>query len=278
MINWIHSPKNPDVAKYVECYWFLEKKQNDNGHNQPKLNPDPAGHLIIASSEQGYQYDLETMSAKGNGSHWLFPHCHTYQMDHSKPFMILGVKFHIGALYSLDITPKQPVLDQVIDVDINALLNSEIFSETDILVKARLHPEICCDTLDELLLPWLLNSRQDKHSKLTHSALSLLSDTPISNMGELLHCSQRTLERCFVRVTGFTCKQCQSMNRLEAMLEYLYQRKEKDIDWAHVAYKFGFSDQPHLIRYLKSSIGSTPGEYAKQRDLTIDIYGGVESS
>lgn len=278
MINWIHSPNNPDVAKYVDCYWFLERKQSDCGHQYPRLNPEPAGHLIIAPAEQGYQYDLETRSFKGEGSHWLFPYCHTYQMDHSQPFLILGIKFHIGALYSLNINPKQPVLDQVINADVRALLNSETFSETDILTKAKAQPESCAGMLDELLVPWLSNSRQDKHCKLTHRALPLLADTPVSNMGELLHCSQRTLERSFLRVTGFTLKQCQSMNRLEAMLAYLYQRDAQDIDWSSVAYEFGFSDQPHLIRYLKSCIGSTPGEYAKQRDLTIDVYGGVDPS
>lgn len=66
------------------------------------------------------------------------------------------------------------------------------------------------------------------------------------------------------------------MNRLEELLEYLYQRNSREIDWAHIAYQFGFSDQPHLIRHLKSTIGSTPKTYADKRDLTIDIYGGIK--
>ncbi|WP_019614237.1 helix-turn-helix domain-containing protein [Psychromonas ossibalaenae] len=276
MKNWIHSPKNPNVAKYVDCYWFIQKKHSGDSHQYPKLNPDPAAHLIIAPPEQSYQYEQAAMSASGKGSHWLFPHCQTFKMDHCRPFLILGIKFHIGALYSLNITPQQPVVDQVTDVDINALLNSELFSTAEILAKAELQPESCRDTLDELLMPWLLNRPQDKHSRLCRNALSLLADTPISNLGELLHCSQRTLERSFLRVTGLTLKQCQSMNKLEAMLESLYQKK--DIDWLNVAYEFGFSDQPHLIRYLKSTIGSTPGEYAKQRDLVIDIYGDFEQN
>lgn len=65
------------------------------------------------------------------------------------------------------------------------------------------------------------------------------------------------------------------MNKLEAILEYLYQRETIDIDWAEVAIQFGFSDQPHLIRQLKKQIGVTPQNYAKNRGLTIDVYGGV---
>ncbi|WP_332871137.1 MULTISPECIES: hypothetical protein [unclassified Shewanella] len=41
------------------------------------------------------------------------------------------------------------------------------------------------------------------------------------------------------------------MNKLETMLEYLYQRNATDIDWVDVALTFDFSEQPHLIRQLK---------------------------
>ena len=65
------------------------------------------------------------------------------------------------------------------------------------------------------------------------------------------------------------------MNRLEAILEFLYQREQSDIDWVDIAYQFGFSDQPHLIRYLKKQLGLTPQDYALQRGFTIDVYGGI---
>ena len=67
------------------------------------------------------------------------------------------------------------------------------------------------------------------------------------------------------------------MNKLVAILEYLYQRKESDIDWVDIACQFVFSDQPHLIRYLKQQIQLTPKNYSQQRGFTIDVYGGVAS-
>lgn len=106
----------------------------------------------------------------------------------------------------------------------------------------------------------------------------MLDATPVSKLSNLLHCSQRTLERSFLRVTGLTLKQTQSMNKLEAMLEYLYQRNTGDFDWADIAFQFGFSDQPHLIRHVKKQLGLTPKTYTKERGLTIDVYGGVSSS
>jgi methylphosphotriester-DNA--protein-cysteine methyltransferase len=131
--------------------------------------------------------------------------------------------------------------------------------------------------LDELLSPWLVNSIEDNHSDLIRRVLPLLADKPIKTLGKALSCSQRTLERSFLKVTGLTLKQCQSMNKLEAILAYLYQRPASEVDWVDIAYQFGFSDQPHLIRYLKQQIDLTPKNYAQQRGFAIDVYGGVES-
>ncbi len=276
MINWLRTSTTPEVAKYVDRYWFLEKQPGSRSYQYPKLNPRSDRAFDYCSTRQPYHYELDTTSAKGEGCHWIYPHTQTFRLDHSQPFFILGIKFRTGALYSLDVTPEQPVLDQVTAVNMNTLLSNEAFNQTAILSVAKEHPDTCRDMLDKLLLPWLLNNREDQHSKLTRKTLPLLAETPVSKLGECFHCSQRTLERSFRRVTGLTLKQCQSINKLEMMLEYLYQRDLQEIDWVELAYQFGFSDQPHLIRYLKSTIGATPNAYAKQRDLTIDIYGGVE--
>jgi AraC-like DNA-binding protein len=107
-------------------------------------------------------------------------------------------------------------------------------------------------------------------------AVQRLTDTPIAKLGESLNCSQRTVERSFLRVTKLTLKQYKSMIRLEEILNYLYSLESESIHWADIANEFNFSDQPHLIRYLKNAISLTPGEYVRQRDLTIDVYGDFE--
>lgn len=278
MKNWKLHPHNSNVAEYIDCYWFLERQNKDRILEYPKLNPDPAAHLILASAGQEYQFDYGSEPSKGKGSHWIFPHCKTLVMDHSRSFTILGIKFHVGALYSLNIKPKQPVIDQIIEFDINQITRSKGIQESELLMTAEKDSERCREILDKLLAPWLFDTHQDRHSQLVKRAYPLLSDIPVSQMGEALQCSQRTIERSFLRVTGLTLKQCQSMDRLEAMLQHLQNLEEKDIDWADVANLFGFSDQSHLIRYLKTNIGKTPVKYVQQRDLAIDIYGDFEES
>ncbi|OBT12091.1 AraC family transcriptional regulator [Vibrio sp. UCD-FRSSP16_10] len=279
MIHWLQSPKSTLVAKYVACYWLIEKTPDSTTYQYPKLNPDPCAHLIISPNNQSYHYNFNSNIATGKGSHWLFPHKQTLQLDHTDPFIHIGIKFKTGALYCLPDFSDDPLsLDRVVPINGTLLYKQLGLEESRLIETARSDPEKCCKQLDELLLPWLKNAIEDQHSKLTSKALQYIDITSVSELGDKLYCSQRTLERSFSRVTGLTLKQCQSMNRLEQMLEYVYQRDSAELDWVDIAFKFGFSDQPHLIRYLKQQLGFTPKIYEKERGLTIDAYGGVSSN
>ncbi len=276
MKSWKLFPKIEAIAKYVECYWFLEKESFNEGFDFPKLNPDPCSHLIISGLDRSFEYMYAANSQTVSGSHWIFPHVNTFTMDHSDLFRIIGIKFRTGALYSLNLKKSIVDLDKIEAVDIKHLVGSKTFSGDFLLTNAAEQEKQVCNILDNVLLPWLLESQEDKHSDLVRHILLLLSETTVTDIGDKLHRSQRTIERSFKRVAGLSMKQVKAMIHLEEMLNYLYQLKEGDIDWADVANKYGFSDQPHLIRHLKKSIGKTPASYAKQRDLAIDIYGNFE--
>ena len=276
MIRWLKPPKSREVAKYIDCYWYLDKSAG--GVERPKLNPDPSAHLILSSSNQDYQYVIKDDVYKGKGSHWLYPYSHTIELDHANSYACIGIKFRVGALYSLNhLTFDQALLNTVSTINFEMFKDATDIHEDELLVNAKGDPDKCTEILDKILLPLLANCYENKHSEITRKTLPLLTDKPINELGDMLFCSQRTLERSFLKVTGFTLKQCQSMNKLEAILEYLYQRKQCDINWVDIAFQFGFSDQPHLIRYLKQHINLTPNNYAQQRGFTIDVYGGVES-
>ena len=276
MKNWKIVPKVESVLRYVECYWFLEKEPDDPGPIHPKLNPDPSSHLIIANHNHVSQYDYDDTSQSTRGSHWIFPHLKTQTMNHSRPFRIVGIKFRVGALYSLNLNDLGSRLNKIEAINISQLLGSEPFDAAQLLLSAFEQKHQVGNRLDDALSTWVLTSHEDKHSELVRQILSLLSNRPIAEIGERLHRSQRTIERSFMRVTGLTMKQCQAMVRLEEILNYLYQLDEEEINWADVANKYHFSDQPHLVRHLKNFIGRTPAEYAQKRDLTIDIYGNFE--
>lgn len=279
MKNWKIQPNDSVIAQYVDCYWFLEKILEDTGVEAPKLNPDPAAHIIIASAEQPFHYEYDDYLATGKGSHLILPYGKTYTLDHSQPFRIIGIKLKVGALYSLPLAPSHPLLDEVLEVNIQQQLR--ISTEAEASLSRHQEDESLRDQLDLLLQPLIALAKENKHSAVVRKTLALfhktsLVDVALSDIGHKMGCSQRTIERSFSQVTGFTLKQYLSMRRLEAMLEYLHKISSQDINWSEIALDFGFSDQPHLIRYLKSTMGSTPGQYAEARDLAIDVYGNFE--
>ena len=289
MNNWRLAPKNTRLAKYIEFFWLLEKKAGDASVAHPKLNCEPTSHFILANDDYLFSYSHQEEVTTGNGCHWILPHCKTYLMDHTEPFLIFGIKFRTGALYSLKSNVDLSGLDKIIRMNIQDCLETMLYEEVfnkekyvapfslkKLLQIAKSSPVESCDYLEHYLLSWVDHAVEDKHSALTRQALSLLATNTLADVRDVLHCSQRTTERSFLRVTGFTLKQYQSVLKLESLVEYLYSLEESEIDWSEIAIQFNFSDQPHLIRYLKSYIGATPGNYVKKRDLTIDVYGTFE--
>jgi len=269
MRKWKIIPNCQRVAEYVDCYWLIEQTQGDSRRENIKLNPDPAAHLILSNSKQYYRYELNGEVVTGTGSHLMHPHCKLILIDHSLPFTIIGVKFRVGALYSLPQLCASVQLDKIINFDVYELFKLESKRLSQIIEQ----PELCRDVLDLCLERYCVSSYEDKHSKIVRQALPLLAKTSISSVGSMLGCSQRTIERSFSRVTGLTQKQYQSVFRLENLLEHLYALELEEINWSDIAAQFGFSDQPHLIRYLKGQIQATPKNYAVRRNLTIDVYG-----
>jgi AraC-like DNA-binding protein len=275
---WLKSPRKPAISKYIACYWFLEKKAKTDGDDYPKLNPDPSAHLIISPSNQVYKYGRTNEVSQGKGTHVIYPYCNTLQLDHSMPQICLGIKFHVGALYSLrELNVPEISLNTINGIIFDDIKGEAKINENELLELAITTQDKCIDTLDEIFMPLFMNTHEDRHSDITRKILPLLETKQLNEIGASLNCSQRTVERSFLRVTGLTLKQCQSMNKLEAILEFLYQREQKAIDWVDIAYQFGFSDQPHLIRYLKKQINLTPKDYTLKRGFTIDVYGGVNS-
>jgi len=277
MKNWKHPPLDPSLSKYVDCYWMIEKDSQDELHTHPRLNPDPAGHLIIARPNQPYNYQVDNNKVSGYGTHMMLPQSRTIILDHSKPFTIVGIKFHVGALYSLGFEPDLPLTDLIISGSDSLPVGVELIDPISLFEEASSNVDAICRMLDAYMIPWVSRSHEDKHSQLVRSAISFLERYPVAQIGRKLHCSQRTIERAFSRVTGLSLKQYKSMLTLEDLLAFLYQHQDSDLNWSHIAVEFGFSDQPHLIRYLKSVIGATPGQYIKTRDLTIDTYGDFQS-
>lgn len=267
MITWKRAPSDPLLARYIDCYWYLETDSaSSNRLALPRLMPNPAAHCILAPVSQPYLYQWGKQQFCGHGSHMMLPNRCDVVLHHDQPLQLIGIKFQVGAMYHWPLLAGQPLMDHVLPMP---TAPAELCSQS-------LSQDHLCAELDAWLRPMIMTIKEDRAARLTRTALPLLATDNIASLGDKLHCAQRSLERSFLRVTGMTLKQYQSMKLLERLLLYLYQHREEALSWAEIAAQFGFSDQPHLIRYFKRLLGTTPNQYAQVRDLTIDAYGEFE--
>lgn len=271
MMTWKASL--PDYEWLIYKIWYLDVPAKEDSFCPPLLIPNPRAHLIITPENQDYHYHGKEMNFRGTGSHLLSAIDSTIRLEDHAPLRRLGITFQPSALYQLhgysgvrinQCTPHPG--EQILIPDAYSNPEHCFISREQTLTKIRRH----LDTLQ-------LQPRTDAFIDLTDKAMQALeldSNQTISELTEKCHSSRRTLERAFKRVTGLTIKQYQMMIRLEQMVLTLYQ--QQTVDWAAMAQSFGFSDQPHLIRYLRQILGQTPARYSDNRNLTIDIYGDFE--
>lgn len=72
--------------------------------------------------------------------------------------------------------------------------------------------------------------------------------------------AQRTLQRHFLKTTGLTHNYLQQIYRANEAVALIKGGKSLP----QVALEAGYADQPHMTRWLKHIIGSSPGDIAKQ--------------
>lgn len=193
----------------------------------------------------------------------------------------LGIKFHPGSPYRLwGLNGKQTLNGCFNQLEsVHPLLDSKQLTD---LLALRDKPKDIAKKLDALIRTIasegvVPNTSNENHYSLVRKALCHLEGHGSDELEKQLSCSRRTLERAVMKVTGLTIKQHEIMKRLDLLFTYLYKHADKTLNWVDIALKFGFSDQPHLIRELKKYIGATPGSYLNTRNLIIDIYGDFES-
>ncbi|GAB3534530.1 AraC family transcriptional regulator [Photobacterium alginatilyticum] len=281
MNTWKQAPLDPTVAQFVECYWLLEINYGDNERPSPLLIPNPSCHLVITPPKTIHRYQYTDKDGSNlvqrTGSHIIMPPTRALTLLDDKQVLRLGVKFLPGAQYQLFGLEGKATVNQTFDdlPAIHPLLQS---NELESLLQFKTEQHRVIEALDDYFTAIIRQTSKDRHSLLTIQALQILAQQPALGIEHTLGCSRKTLERSFAKVTGLTPKQYELMVRLDKLLLFIYQQPEGQLDWASIATQFGFSDQPHLIRMLKKTIGATPGGYLNARNLIIDIYGDFESS
>jgi AraC-like DNA-binding protein len=97
----------------------------------------------------------------------------------------------------------------------------------------------------------------------TAAAAALSRGLPVSEVAEGLGLLPRTLRRRFTAQVGLTPKRFARVGRLQRVVRDLANQAEAD--WAAVAARHGYADQPHLADEFRELASVTPTEYLRSR-------------
>jgi AraC-like DNA-binding protein len=92
---------------------------------------------------------------------------------------------------------------------------------------------------------------------------ALSAGVPVGEVAEALGVLPRTLRRRFTAHVGLSPKRFARVQRLQRVVRDLDGRVQ--VDWATVAARHGYADQPHLAEEFRQLVGVTPTEYLQSR-------------
>ena len=175
----------------------------------------------------------------------------------------LGVRFRPGGAHAFFGIPMDELQGRVVELD---LVIGATASEQ---LRERLEEASSDLARCRVVESWLLERRYSVHPYFatTRRALDLLNrsayNMTVTELCDRLGLSNRHLIDQFREVIGLTPKTLFRIQRFHAVVRDLKGRDEAD--WAELAYRFGFSDQSHLVREFRHFSGVTPTRFLANR-------------
>jgi AraC-like DNA-binding protein len=118
--------------------------------------------------------------------------------------------------------------------------------------------------LEDVLLGRLIQAgRLVPDPAVAAAACALSRGVPVGEVADGLGLLPRTLRRRFTAQVGLTPKRFARVRRLQRVVRDLDGQVR--VDWAAVAARHGYADQPHLTDEFRALVGVTPTEYLRAR-------------
>ncbi|MBV7333367.1 AraC family transcriptional regulator [Chloroflexi bacterium TSY] len=232
----------PPLSNFIELMWFYDDYYSS--HQQEYAIPHGAATLVI-------NFALREATFCG---------------AHSQPFLLQTEKMvsHIGICFKpagafpfLDL-PANELHNEVVSLD--TLWGSQVFSVRDQLLEApTAHAKF------RILESVLLTRLQRPH--IIHPAIAFAVDAfstitrprPVAAVAEQVGLGMRRFHQIFDAQVGLSPKRFHRVQRFQQVLSQIYGNEE--VNWADVAYRYGYVDQAHLIHEFQQLSSVTPTVY-----------------
>ena len=240
------SPAN--LAPFIEHFWVLNW---DRAGQQPYISEQvmhrPYVDVYVSRYESGIQCTFRNKRA--------------YKAESVD--RIIGARFKPGAFHAFWQGPLAGLYDKTLDIQL-------VFPEVDTpfvehLLSLDNQAAVCVlATLIQAKKP-----RPDANIELINHIIAALESESnlqtVKAVSKTFLKSERWLQQLFSEYVGVGIKWLLQRNKLLRAAKYI--REHDQLDWAALAYDFGYSSQQHFITVFKRVLGKTPVQYKKELTL-----------
>lgn len=235
-------PQVLGLAAYIRCFW---------GSSQPyQTAEDPHGTIVIPDTCADIIYRVDHTEGTVTGifcgindrsftSYEIGPPGHLVSL--------FAIRFYAWSAYAFSEDSLKGSINDLFDVRsrfgwLDDLLRPRLLGYHSLAQRSRL--------AEELFLSRLCSARQsDVIGRAVTAILSQKGSLRISSLAEECCISSRQLERAFHEYIGLTPKKLSSLIRYQCLWNELL--RDPGLSIADAAYRYGYADQPHLLREFK---------------------------
>lgn len=261
-------PPHPQLASYVECFWYL-RKRTEAGAPPDRILPDGCMELIFNLRTPFSQADATGAFVRQPPA-FLFGQISRFVLlQPSADVEVLAVRFKPAGAHAIFRLDLYELADRYVALDQLGRgwceLADRIAGAVTLAARVQALEE---ELLHRLPHPSQAGARTAVALELLHAAET---QPRIAVVARTLGLSARQLERTFRREVGLAPKHYSRLVRFRRMLGAL---DRADPRWADLAAQAGYSDQSHLVREFREFAGLAPRAcFAEQTPFATALAG-----
>ncbi|MBE7554995.1 MAG: AraC family transcriptional regulator [Anaerolineales bacterium] len=248
---WRYLPA-PDLSFFVERYWIVQWDLRGQAPYLSETLPYPCVNLIIQKDKSRiYGVVKRKFSILLENKGWVF-----------------GIKFKPGAFYSFVKSPLSNLTDGSIHLWEVFGAEGDTLERTILALEGECHAqmvEVAQNFIRERLPEW------DENVMLISQIVELIMAerkiTKVDDLVSRISLNKRTLQRLFSRYVGVGPKWVIKQYRLHEAAAQLADGEAGN--WPKLALDLGYFDQAHFIKEFKTSVGRSPGKYARGIEVSF---------
>lgn len=245
------------VGQFVKEYVLLHMQFNPQAATPVKtypVNPESGITLLIKGQLRAESPALNLSENKYPA--YVFGQPNSRQNFHlTHEFMLVHIRFHAGALFSLLKIPMQELLHTSIDAEL--IFGKEITSLNNQLANTNAYAAI--PTVLDAWLSKKINRLKNNEQPVDRIGRMIAADPQEFNLVKTAQeacLSIRQFEKRFTQQIGVTPKYFARICRFYQA--YALKETKPGLDWLSIAVQTGYNDYQHLVKDFKQFAGVTP--------------------